>query len=117
MSQTEKEKSKTLEEISQEFLEKVLKSPDLEKIEMLSSLFFSITEIAILCERDPDELRREIMFVSSSAVSKAYMRGKLHTQIKLRYINFIYANKGVPTGEEEMSVAFSKQQEDEYAKK
>lgn len=95
----------------------MLKSPELERIEILASLFFSITEIAILCERDPDELRREIMFVSSSPVCKAYMRGKLHTQIKMRYINSIYANKGIPTAEEEMSKALSKQQEDEYGKK
>ncbi len=85
------------------------------KIRKLASLFFTISEIAVFCDLDPDELRREIVDNPGSYTAKAYRKGVMDSQIRLRYDTSQFAFAGNPQAEEEMKTFLTRQKLDENA--
>ena len=60
-----------------------LNEEQLSEIEVMSSLYFSVSEIAINIEVDPEELSLCLQ-TEEGPVFKAYMKGLLKTKIELR---------------------------------
>jgi len=81
---------------------------DINKIEELAALFFTIQEIALILDINESELRREIKKPNSD-IAKAYYKGKLQTQIELRKQTLKFATKGSPQAEAAM-IEFLKKQ-------
>jgi IS30 family transposase len=85
---------------------------DIEQIEEYAALFFTVDEIAMLLNKDVQELRRELK-ANKSELAKAYHRGKLKTQIELRRQTLQFAQKGSPQAEVAMLDFLKKQTQSE----
>ena len=70
----------------------------LDQVEEYASLFFTVDEIAVLIDRDPVDLRREIRH-GKSELAKRYHKGKLSTMLEMRRIMVQFAKKGSPQAE------------------
>ncbi|MDR0754186.1 MAG: hypothetical protein LBF04_02235 [Prevotellaceae bacterium] len=81
---------------------------NIKLIEEYASLFFTIDEISMILNINPQELRREIKANKTDA-AKAYYRGKLKTQIELRKQTLEFAKKGSPQAETAMTDFLKKQ--------
>lgn len=86
-----------------------------DKVKELAGLFFSLEDIAVIIEQDPDELRRTIRYDLSSPLTRAYRAGSLETQIKLRYDTRLFAMNGSPQAETDMHTFLMHQKEAENA--
>lgn len=73
----------------------------LEQVQELAGLFFTLKEISLLTGIDSEELTREVMF-GHSEVNNAYWMGKLEAQKTLRMNTRDFAKKGSPQAEEKM---------------
>lgn len=73
----------------------------LQEVEELAGLFFSIPEIAMLVGIDEEELTRHVN-VEYSALHNAYWIGKLTAMKELRKSTKEFAEKGSPQAEEQM---------------
>lgn len=100
---------------SEDFLKQLSESSERCQIATLASLYFTISDIALYCDRDADELRRKINYEPDSMESKAYRQGVLITSIKLRFDTCRFALAGNPQAEEEMKAFLSRQKLDENA--
>lgn len=56
---------------------------ELEQIEQMASLYLSVTDIATVLDKRPEELRREIRTKDSPA-ARAYQKGKTMRKVQLR---------------------------------
>lgn len=115
MPQTDPKKSDQSKMTSEEYLNRLQTLPKEEKVEELASLFFTISEIALFIGMKPDELKDIISFDECDPLSIAYRRGKLQTQIKLRFDTARFAASGSPAALEDMKSFLSKQNFDEDA--
>lgn len=70
----------------------------LDQVEEYASLFFTVDEIALLIDRDPVDLRREIRH-GKSELARRYQKGKLSTLLEMRRIMVQFAKKGSPQAE------------------
>ena len=70
----------------------------LDQVEEYASLFFTIDEIALLIDRDPVDLRREIRY-GKSELARRYQKGKLSTMLEMRRVMVQFAKKGSPQAE------------------
>ncbi len=73
----------------------------LNQVEELSGLFFTLEEISLLTDIHIEELRREVRF-GSSDLNKAYWKGKLDAVKTLRIATKDFAEKGSPQAEQQM---------------
>lgn len=84
------------------------------KVEMLASLFFTVSDIAVIVGMSAEDLRREVT-CSVSPLARAYRKGTLEAQIKLRYQDMMFAKAGSPAALEAMMQHLSDQKQDENA--
>jgi hypothetical protein len=73
----------------------------LEKIEEYSSLFLTIEDIALMIDVETEWFLGELSDLNS-AVSKAYRRGRLQTEIEQRRRTKMFAEKGSPQADAQM---------------
>lgn len=115
MEPTDPKKSKESKETSQQFLERLNASTDVEVVEELASRFFSISKIALFIGMNPEELRAIVMFDEGNAIARAYWKGKMKTEIVLRFDTLNFATHGSPQAVAEMKDYLAEQQIDENA--
>ena len=115
MEPTDPKKSKESKETSQQFLERLNASSDVEIVEELASRFFSITKIALFIGMNPEKLRGIVMYDEGNELSRAYWKGKMKTEIVLRFDTLNFATHGSPQAAAEMKEYLSEQQIEEYA--
>lgn len=84
----------------------------LQKVTELAGLFVKISDIAVMIDVDPDELRDDIA-QKKSKVSKAYHRAKLEVLIRLRKQEIEQAELGSNTAIELVSKYINDQKLDE----
>lgn len=96
-------------------MERLLTLPIENKVEEMSALFFTISDIAIFIGMERDELKQIIQFKKADPIHIAYRRGKLRTEIKLRYDTQRFALAGNPQASEDMKKYHSQQIIDEDA--
>jgi len=113
-SQTDPKQKKS-NQTSEEFLQELSELSDEVKVRKLASLFFSITDIAVYLDRDPEQLRQEIKYDPDSWFAKAYKKGVMDTTIQLRYDTHRFALAGNPQAEEEMKSHYARLKLDENA--
>ena len=101
--------------MSEQFFNQLSELTVEKQVEELSSLFFTISEIALFIGEDAETLRSVIMFNKDSEISKAYNRGKLRTRILLRFDSRKFALSGSPQAVQEMREYLSDQNIDENA--
>lgn len=87
----------------------------MEIVEELASRFFSITKIALFIGMNPEELRGIVMYDEGNELSRAYWKGKMKTEIVLRFDTLNFATHGSPQAVAEMKEYLSEQQIEEYA--
>lgn len=97
-----------------EFLVSLLEMTKEKQVELLASLFFTITDIAVMIGVPVDELRRELTCLDTP-FARAYRKGTLEAQIKLRYQDMMFAKAGSPAALEAMMQHLSAQKQDENA--
>jgi hypothetical protein len=100
---------------SEEFFRELSGLSVADKVKELAGLYFSIEDIAVIIEMEPDELRRIIRYDQQSPLTRAYRAGSLETQIKLRYDTRLFAMKGSPQAETDMHTFLMHQKEAENA--
>ncbi|MBP9994071.1 MAG: hypothetical protein KBT67_03895 [bacterium] len=100
---------------SEQFLESLTGLSEQEKISELSSLFFTISEIALFLDFNEEEFRRQVLFEKDSWMSKAYYKGIMRTTIKMRFDTRRFALAGSPQAEEEMRQFLTRQKLEEDA--
>ncbi|WP_372772116.1 hypothetical protein [Mangrovibacterium sp.] len=79
----------------------------LDQVEEYASLFFTVDEIALLIDRDPVDLRREIRH-GKSELARRYQKGKLGTMLEMRRVMVQFAKKGSPQAEMILKEFFQK---------
>lgn len=79
-------------------------------IEKYAALFFTPREIAILIDVDQNKLHTDVMVAKSSMASRAYFKGKLLQEAKIRenVMNLCYKNS--TTAQEQVFELIKKQQ-------
>lgn len=75
---------------------------ELNLIEEYASLYLTISEISILLDLNEEELRREVRGGKTDR-AKAYLKGKLQTELELRKSTKQFAEKGSPQAESLMN--------------
>lgn len=85
---------------------------ELQQIEQMASLYLSITDIATLLGRHPEELRRQVR-VNGSPVSNAYHKGKAMRKLELRKQEIQLAQVGSPLALENARQALIDMEDDE----
>lgn len=73
----------------------------LNNIEELAGLFFTLEEISLLAEIDISELRREVNY-GSGEIHSHYWRGKLTALKEIRKSTKEFAEKGSPQAEAQL---------------
>ena len=84
-------------------------------MEELAARFFTLTKIARFIGMNPDELRNLVMYEEGNPLSRAYWRGKMRTEIMLRFDTLRFAMAGNPLASEDMKDYLSEQILDEDA--
>ncbi len=100
---------------SEEFLQNLTALSDEEKVSELSSLFFTISEIAVFLDINEEDFRQKVLFEKDSWQSKAYYKGIMRTTIRMRYDTRRFALAGSPQAEEEMKQFLTRQKLEEDA--
>lgn len=100
---------------SEEFLQNLIALSDEEKVSELSSLFFTISEIAVFLDINEEDFRQKVLFEKDSWQSKAYYKGIMRTTIRMRYDTRRFALAGSPQAEEEMKQFLTRQKLEEDA--
>lgn len=90
-------------------------SSDEEIVENLAEHFFTLTKIAHFIGMNPDELRNLVMYEEGNPLARAYWRGKMRTEIALRFDTLRFAMAGNPLASEDMKEHLSEQILDENA--
>lgn len=85
---------------------------DLARIEDLASIFIKISDIAVILDVPPEELRDDIASRSSPAY-RAYRRGKVRSIIELRRQEMEFARAGSPLAAESTARALLDMEDDE----
>ena len=94
--------SKLSPETSDQFLKRLQGLSDVQKVEELASLFFTVDQIAQFVGLDTNKFRNDLIFDKQNILVAAYYRGQLKTKIKLRFDTRRYADAGSPSAEYEM---------------
>lgn len=81
----------------------------------MAAHFFSVTKIAHFIGMPADDLRNIIKYDESHLLAKAYWRGKMQTEIMLRFDTLKFAMSGNPLANEDMKQYLSEQILDENA--
>ena len=85
---------------------------ELEQIEQMASLYLSVTDIATVLNKRPEELRREIRTKDSPA-ARAYQKGKTMRKVQLRKQEIQLAQVGSPLALENARLALIDMEDDE----
>lgn len=85
---------------------------ELEQIEQMASLYLSVTDIATVLDKRPEELRREIRTKDSPA-AHAYQKGKTMRKVQLRKQEIQLAQVGSPLALENARLALIDMEDDE----
>lgn len=85
---------------------------ELEQIEQMASLYLSVTDIATVLDKRPEELRREIRTKDSHA-ARAYQKGKTMRKVQLRKQEIQLAQVGSPLALENARLALIDMEDDE----
>lgn len=85
---------------------------ELEQIEQMASLYLSVTDIATVLDKRPEQLRREIRTKDSPA-ARAYQKGKTMRKVQLRKQEIQLAQVGSPLALENARLALIDMEDDE----
>ncbi len=85
---------------------------ELEQIEQMASLYLSVTDIATVLDKRPEELRREIRTKDNPA-ARAYQKGKTMRKVQLRKQEIQLAQVGSPLALENARLALIDMEDDE----
>lgn len=85
---------------------------ELEQIEQMASLYLSVTDIATVLDKRPEELRRDIRTKDSPA-ARAYQKGKTMRKVQLRKQEIQLAQVGSPLALENARLALIDMEDDE----
>lgn len=86
----------------------------LAKITELASLYFKISEIAVIIGAESiEEFVRTVNFDRETKVSRAYWAGKLRTEYELRVKTRQYAVGGSPEAQQQMERYLTQQRQEE----
>ena len=85
---------------------------ELEQIEQMASLYLSVTDIATVLDKRPEELRREIR-TKDSPTARAYQKGKTMRKVQLRKQEIQLAQVGSPLALENARLALIDMEDDE----
>ena len=85
---------------------------ELQQIEQMASLYLSVTDIATILGKLPEELRKEIRIRGSKA-SLAYYKGKAMRKLELRKQEIQLAQVGSPLALENARLALIDMEDDE----
>ena len=85
---------------------------ELQQIEQMASLYLSVTDIATILGKLPEELRKEIRIHGSKA-SLAYYKGKAMRKLELRKQEIQLAQVGSPLALENARLALIDMEDDE----
>lgn len=95
------------------YLEDLFQLPEVKQVEELASLFFGPSQIALLLHKNVEDFKRELVYNFSSPFRKAYLRGKLLAEIKIRYNTRNLATSGDMDALDIVLKAQSEQKQDE----
>ena len=115
MPQTDPKKSEASNQTSEQFFQQLSESSEEEIVQQMAAHFFKISSIAHFLGMPADELRNIIKYDESNLLSKAYWRGKMQTEIMLRFDTLKFAMAGNPLANEDMKQYLSEQIIDEHA--
>lgn len=69
------------------------------QVEEFAGNFLTIDEICILCDLDSQQFRREVR-AGRTRLAKAYLNGKVNSQLEIRRLTVEFAKKGSPQAEQ-----------------
>ena len=84
----------------------------LEKVEQLASIYMTITDIALILEVEPEQLRADIAN-ETSEVSRRYRRGKAISKVELHKQEMQLAKVGSPLALENVQKNLLDMEDDE----
>ena len=114
MPQQEEKKQQKLPPTSTELYEMLIKSSEAEKVETLASLFFTTKQIAAFIGKSYDDFAQIINHKPDDPLAIAYYRGKMKTEIILRFDTTRFALAGSPEALRDMKEYLLKQNISEY---
>ena len=100
--------------MSEKFFEDLSKLDKDQKVFELASLFLKIQDIAYFIGEKPEELAKTIKLHPSDPLAIAYHRGKMKTEIMLRFDTNRFALAGSPEALKDMKEYLLKQNISEY---
>lgn len=114
MPQQEEKKQQKLPPTSAELYEMLIKSSEAEKVETLASLFFTTKQIAAFIGKPIDDFVRVLNHKPNDPLTLAYHRGKMKTEIILRFDTNRFALAGSPEALKDMKEYLLKQNISEH---
>ncbi len=85
---------------------------ELQQIEVMAGLFLTVSDIAIILGRKPEEVRRDVTSVGTPAYN-AYTKGKVSRKLELRKQEIQLAQVGSPLALENARLALIDMEDDE----
>ena len=114
MPQQEEKKQQKLPPTSAELYEMLIKSSEAEKVETLASLFFTTKQIAAFIGKPIDTFVQTLNHKPDDPLAIGYNRGKMKTEIILRFDTYNFALAGSPEALRDMKEYLLKQNISEY---
>lgn len=100
--QPEEPKQDKSKQTSKASYNQLIESSETEKVETMASLFFTTKQIAAFIGMKHSDFQRIINYDAENPISVAYHRGKMKTEIILRFDSLKFAMSGSPQALEEM---------------
>ena len=114
MPQQEEKKQQKSTPTSAELYETLIKSSDAEKVETLASLFFTTQQIAAFIGKPIEEFKRLLQYKPDDPLTIGYNRGKMQTEVMLRFDTKRFALAGSPEALKDMKEYLLKQNISEH---
>ena len=114
MPQQEEKKQQKLPPTSAELYEMLIKSSEAEKVETLASLFFTTKQIAAFIGMSLETFVQTLNHKPDDPLTLAYHRGKMKTEIILRFDTNRFALAGSPEALRDMKEYLLKQNISEH---
>ncbi len=114
MPQQEEKKQQKLPPTSAELYEKLINSSEAEKVETLASLFFTTQQIAAFIGKPVEEFKQILQYKPDDPLAIGYNRGKMQTEVMLRFDTKRFALAGSPEALKDMKEYLLKQNISEH---
>ena len=92
----------------------LIKSSEAEKVETLASLFFTTKQIAAFIGKPVEEFKRLLQYKPADPLTVGYNRGKMQTEVMLRFDTKRFALAGSPEALKDMKEYLLKQNISEH---